>query len=264
MATSHLIASLFVIQLTTQCYRFGAVLAFDTRQYKSCAEAPSQSGVYTITLENGFPPFRVYCEQQKYGGGWLVFQNRYDGSVNFNRSWDLYRNGFGNIEEEHWLGLEKLHQITLNQEHDLLIVIENFTDFSAHEIYSGFRVEDSSSNYTLRLSNMDNSYQGTARDSFWVYRNEQFSTYDRINDKSILDCSVLTGSGYWHYDCGIGYKSNLNGEYSRSVLGDRRGIWWGAFGGQQFPLRKTKMMIKVHETTRAMQDLNQIKINNNL
>ncbi|XP_065076531.1 angiopoietin-related protein 6-like isoform X2 [Ochlerotatus camptorhynchus] len=247
MSTYHLIIFLFTLLVSLTGALSPTLVTRDTRQYKSCSEAPSQSGVYTISLANGYPPFPAYCEQQKYGGGWLVFQNRYDGSVGFNRSWDEYKQGFGYMEQEFWLGLERIHQITVAREHKLLIVIENFTDFSAHEIYPGFRVEDETTNYTLRLSNEEYSYHGTARDSFWVYRNEPFSTYDRINDKSILDCSILTGSGHWHYDCGTGYKSNLNGEYSRSVLGGRRGIWWGAFGGQQLPLRKTRMMIKVGE-----------------
>lgn len=250
MATRQLIAFIIVGTLSAYNHRSTAQSTGEARQYKTCSEAPAQSGVYTIVLQNGFAPFQAFCEQQKYGGGWLVLQNRYDGSISFNRSWDEYRNGFGNTEQEYWLGLEKIHQVTADQEHELLVVIENFTDFSAHEIYTGFRVENEATNYTLRLSNVENSFHGTARDSFWVYRNEQFSTYDRINDKSILDCSILAGSGHWHYDCGTGYKSsNLNGEYSRTTLGGRRGIWWGAFGGQQFPLRKTRMMIRVDENS---------------
>ncbi|XP_053685784.1 angiopoietin-related protein 6-like [Sabethes cyaneus] len=222
------------------------VTAAETRQYRSCAEAPAQSGVYTITVAATGTTFQAFCEQEKYGGGWLVFQNRYDGSVNFNRSWEHYKTGFGNLRQEFWLGLEKIHQVTAGAgEHDLLIVIENFTDYSAHEIYPGFRVENETEHYKLRLSADEHSFYGTAQDAFWVYRNDKFSTYDRINDISILGCAIVTGSGYWHYDCGTGYRtSNLNGQYSRTPLGGLRGLWWGTFGGQQHPLRKTKMMIR--------------------
>ena len=33
-----------------------------------------------------------------------VFQRREDGSVNFFRGWDAYRDGFGKLTGEHWLG----------------------------------------------------------------------------------------------------------------------------------------------------------------
>lgn len=33
-----------------------------------------------------------------------VFQRREDGSVNFFRGWDAYREGFGKLTGEHWLG----------------------------------------------------------------------------------------------------------------------------------------------------------------
>lgn len=46
------------------------------------------------------------------GGGQLsililapqVFQRREDGSVNFFRGWEAYRDGFGKLTGEHWLG----------------------------------------------------------------------------------------------------------------------------------------------------------------
>ncbi len=32
-----------------------------------------------------------------YSKGWVLIQNRMDGSVDFGRRWDDYRRGFGNI-----------------------------------------------------------------------------------------------------------------------------------------------------------------------
>ena len=45
---------------------------------------------------------------------WIVFLYRFDGNVDFNRTWAEYRNGFGDVTGEYWLGLEKLTQMTNN------------------------------------------------------------------------------------------------------------------------------------------------------
>lgn len=34
-----------------------------------------------------------------------VFQRRMNGKVDFYRSWKEYKYGFGNVSEEHWIGM---------------------------------------------------------------------------------------------------------------------------------------------------------------
>ena len=72
------------------------------------------SGVYIITNFCGkkCSNTRVYCDTTSGGGGWLVVQRRQDGSVDFNRGWVDYEDGFGSLTGEFWYGLTPLHCLT--------------------------------------------------------------------------------------------------------------------------------------------------------
>ncbi|PIK61774.1 putative fibrinogen-like protein A, partial [Apostichopus japonicus] len=82
----------------------------------------NKSGIYKIT-PNGWTegPFEAYCDMKNLtvpswnsckGRGWTVFQRRVNGSVDFNRNWTSYKEGFGQLNHEFWLGNEKLHYLT--------------------------------------------------------------------------------------------------------------------------------------------------------
>ena len=70
-------------------------------------------GIYIIK-PRGSPAFSVYCDMTD--GGWTVFMRRYDGSQSFYLDWKQYKEGFGNVTGEHWLGNDKLYYLT-NQKH---------------------------------------------------------------------------------------------------------------------------------------------------
>ena len=126
--------------------------------YKSCSElykaGKRTSGVYTIKPDN-CDAFDVYCDQTTAGGGWTVIQKRLDGSVDFYLDWDDYKQGFGNLTGEFWLGLDKIHRLTKNPS-KLRVDLEDFSGNTAYAEYSSFGVGDKGSKYKLSLG----SYSG--------------------------------------------------------------------------------------------------------
>lgn len=60
----------------------------------------SKLGIYQIRPVNFTSKFSVYCE-----AGWTVIQRREDGTTNFNQDWENYKEGFGSLSEEFWLGM---------------------------------------------------------------------------------------------------------------------------------------------------------------
>ena len=65
-------------------------------------------GMYPILINR--KSVSVYCDMTTFQGGWIVFQRRFDRSVNFSRNWQEYKNGFGQmVGGEFWLGSEYLH-----------------------------------------------------------------------------------------------------------------------------------------------------------
>ena len=58
-------------------------------------QGSTQNGVYEIAVLNKYK-LRVFCNMEEDGGGWIVFQRRFDGSVSFARTWNEYRDGKDN------------------------------------------------------------------------------------------------------------------------------------------------------------------------
>ena len=183
------------------------------------------SGNFRIAFpEIGLVP--VYCDMETDGGGWTVFQRRKDGSVDFNREWNDYERGFGDVEGDYWLGLTFLHQLLqLNGANELRIDLKDYSGNSAYAKYSSFNVGNSNSKYTLSVS----GYSGTAGDAIAAsghsLRNAngmKFSTEDQDNDQWSSHCAGQLKGGWWFNSCN---RTFLNGLYL-SGSGSNRIQWY--------------------------------------
>ena len=108
------------------------------------------SGVYTVDPD-GAGAFEVYCDQTTAGGGWTVFQKRQDGSVDFYRDWADYKNGFGNLNGEFWLGLDKINRITNSERYRLRVDMEDTEGKTAYAEYDMFSVTSEKTKYQLSI-----------------------------------------------------------------------------------------------------------------
>ena len=136
------------------------VITFRTAK-QNCAELYKAgeriSGVYTIDPD-GQGAFEVFCDQTTTGAGWTVFQKRLDGSVDFYRGWADYKRGFGNLNGEFWLGLDKIHRLTKSNNR-LRVDLEDTTGKTAYAEYDMFAVTSERSKYQLSLG----TYSGERR-----------------------------------------------------------------------------------------------------
>ena len=214
--------------------------------YKDCKDAYNKgkntSGVYLINPHSCSSLMNVYC-QMSADEQWIVFQRRQDGSVNFNRSWVDYVNGFGELEGEHWLGLEKIYCVTKGGA-KLRIDLEDFENETRYAVYSNFSLSDTSDYYRLHVS----GYSGDAGESLYPYQNGYpFSTYDADHDTTGINCAKDQSiGGGWLSNCAY---VNLNGLYLRGDYTGRSvaesGVFWETFHGDYYSLKFTEMKLSL-------------------
>ena len=63
---------------------------------------------------------------------WTIIQRRVNGDVNFDRPWDDYAAGFGDVDGSFWLGLQLMHTVTSSGNNQLHIYLESFTEGKIH------------------------------------------------------------------------------------------------------------------------------------
>ncbi|XP_036410154.1 angiopoietin-related protein 4 [Megalops cyprinoides] len=201
----------------------------------------TSSGVYTVQPV-GSQPFEVFCEMTTEGG-WTIIQRRQDGSVDFDQLWQAYQNGFGNLNGEFWLGLEKIRSLTKDGDYVLQVQLSDWKEDTQSIRYS-FRLDGEENSYALHLKEAS---AGTLESALSTEPSGlPFSTLDRDNDqKADTNCAKLLSGGWWFSNCG---RSNLNGRYFLNQPPKQRhqrkqGVFWKTWRGRYYPLKTTVMKI---------------------
>ncbi|XP_022102332.1 ficolin-2-like [Acanthaster planci] len=211
---------------------------------KDCSEAlargATNSGVYMVQPLDFSRAIEVYCDMETDGGGWTVFQRRKDGTVDFDRNFAQYRRGFGDPEEEFWLGNDNLHRLTAQDEYELRVDLTDFEGNSAYANYDLFRVADAEDNYRLTVG----EYSGTAGDAMANHDNQPFTTKDRDNDNwGTKNCAKEYHSAWWHNSC---YYASLNGDYlGGNTDSYGKGVVWYQWKGYYYSLRTSEMKFRM-------------------
>ncbi|NWW16894.1 ANGP4 protein, partial [Falcunculus frontatus] len=217
------------------------------QQFQDCAEV-RRAGIRT-TAQPGRDapgpacpslPLQAYCDMETDRGGWTIIQLRVNGSLSFQRNWREYKQGFGDVAGEYWLGNEAVHLLTSRVPYALRVELQDWEGGQVYAHYGKFQLGSERQFYRLSLQD----YSGTAgQQSGLALQGTQFSTRDADNDNCLCKCAQMLSGGWWFDACGL---SNLNGIYypARNNIRKLNGIRWHHFQGPSYSLKGTRMMIR--------------------
>jgi len=132
----------------------------------------------------------------------VLVQQNYGGSTFFQRTWAEFKQGFGDVNGNYWIGNDRLHELTKNGVYKLRVELQLQSDSKWYYVeYATFIVGDESSGYVLSVG----GYSGNKGDSLTFVNGIKFSTKDRDNDNWANNCAADAhegnGGGFWYNVC---------------------------------------------------------------
>uniref|UniRef100_A0AAQ5XBF8 Tenascin C n=1 Tax=Amphiprion ocellaris TaxID=80972 RepID=A0AAQ5XBF8_AMPOC len=209
------------------------------RHPRDCSQAllngDTSPGLYTIYLGGDeSQPLQVYCDMSTDGGGWIVFLRRQSGRLEFFRNWKNYTAGFGDMNDEFWLGLSNLHKITAGGQYELRVDLRDKGE-TAYAQYDKFSVSEPRTRYKVHVG----GYSGTAGDSMTYHHGRPFSTYDHDNDIAVTNCALSYKGAFWYKNC---HRVNLMGRYGDNS--HSKGVNWFHWKGHEHSIEFAEMKIR--------------------
>ncbi|XP_065053480.1 uncharacterized protein LOC135682493 [Rhopilema esculentum] len=172
---------------------------------------------YTIWT-NGLTPKTVYCDMDTDNGGWNVIQRRKDANTDFYRTYNDYKQGFGDIHGNFWLGLDTINALTAHG-YTLRVDMKDANGQQWYAQYKLFQVGNSAANYKLTVS----GYTGNSGDSLTSHNNAQFSAKDADHDSWYFNCATTNQAAWWYKSC---FDSSLNSAYPTGSGGQFNQMTW--------------------------------------
>ncbi|XP_059175195.1 fibrinogen-like protein 1 [Physella acuta] len=174
------------------------------------------------------------CDTNTDGGEWIVIQRRVKGDVNFTRNWSDYKNGFGSLAGDYWLGNDWISNLTQKGYSELRFDMK-YEGKSYYAVYSNVKVGNEADLYRIKFTYKT----GNATDNLDTHNQMAFSTLDRDNDRSSQHCAEDYKGGWWYRDC---HRVNVNGMWASKVI--HKGIIWHGITGFTNSLEFVEMKLR--------------------
>ncbi|ALC40567.1 sca [Drosophila busckii] len=225
LAIDNALAATLVAELESVESQYEAIV---NKLPLDCGELSAHvDGLHLIAPAGQHHPLMTHCSAD----GWTTVQRRYDGSVDFNRSWADYAQGFGTPGGEYWMGNEQLHHLTLNNCSQLRVQMQDIYDNNWVAEYKYFYISSRDDGYRLHIG----EYVGNASDALNYQQGMQFSAIDDDRDISQTHCAANYEGGWWFSHC---QHANLNGRYNLGLT------WFDAGRNEWIAVRSSQMLVK--------------------
>ncbi|XP_060081424.1 angiopoietin-1-like [Ylistrum balloti] len=147
--------------------------------------------------------FKVLCN---FDNAVTYIQYRRYGNISFNRDWQSYVDGFGDLEGDFWLGNKYIHLITDQKSYTCGVRLYDNTNVWRFDGYSEFKVDSEVNSFTITYTPFFTASGMSPSDSSKDSRNQPFSTHDRDH----TGCATTEQAGWW-YNTGCTDGANVNG-----------------------------------------------------
>ncbi|XP_060567852.1 angiopoietin-2-like [Ruditapes philippinarum] len=189
-----------------------------------------EGGIYDVTLWRSGQTIQVVCDMETDGGGWTVFQRRFTGALDFAQTFAAYKSGFGNLNDEFWLGLDYVQEMAAYGETDLRLDVKALDGTDLYELFHNFSLSPGP-DYRLSIEPGTGSIGDDPKHGLSYHHGSAFSTLD--HDVSPGHCPNYQKGGWWYKSCGY---INLNAHHGMKMF-------YTTSNGYE-SLKETRMMLR--------------------